>query len=211
MKNLSKVLMMSIFAIGLAACGVQGPVNTTGQQIVGYNSNGTPIYGNAISGNACITNASQSLSINFVATGAHFNGNSGFYAGQLPNTHPMGGQHGTVQVGGGMQQMQGAVMLQKQSQAGQLQISINPQGQSASGTIQINPQALYQTGIMNFLYSGQFGGQQQQICVTSIGLDVIYSASSGYYGQPSNGYINSALVYLVLNNGQTVPMPVQFY
>lgn len=214
MKNLNKLLMAGLIAIGLTACGTSQNPTTTGY----YNQNGQWVPNNTgvmMGGSACISSAQQSLSIGFTAQGVRFNGNAGFYAGALPQTHPMAGQYGTVSVGGSVQQTMGSIMLQKSSQAGNLQMSINPQQGTASGSIQINPAALYQTGIMNFLYSGnqQYGGNYNatpSLCVTSVGLDVIYSASMSYNGQPSTGYINSALVYLYLNNGQVVPMPVQF-
>ena len=216
MKNLSKLLMVSLFAIGLAACGTaQNPA--TGY----YNSSGQWVPGTGgvmQGGNACLSSAQQTLSFGFTAQGVRFNGNAGFYAGNLPASHPMSGQYGTVSVGGAMQNQMGAIQLQKQSQAGQLQISINPQGGTASGMIQISPMALQQTGIMNYLYSNQgYGGYNTgynatpSICVTSVALDVIYSASSSMYGQQSTGFINSALVYLYLNNGQVVQTPIQFF
>jgi len=100
-------------------------------------------------------------------------------------------------------------------------MSVNPQGGMISGMIQISAQALYSTGAMNFLYSGynqmpnQYGYNMNQpatngVCVTSLGLDVIYTSSyGGYYGQMSSGTVNSALIYLYLSNGQMVPIPVQ--
>lgn len=222
MKNLTKILM-AVIAVGLTACGTAnnpqtGYYNQSGQWIP---TNGTNYYG----GSTCITSTSQQISLSFTAQNVDFNGNAGLYAGNLPAGHPMQGAHGTVTLSGGMiQQMGGSIMLQKQSQAGSIQMSVNPSARSASGQIMITPQALYNTGIMNFLYSGynnygsypqtgypQTGYPSQSLCVTNIALDVVYTASTGYYSTTSNGYINSALVYLYLSNGQIVPMPVQFY
>ena len=212
MKNLSKLLITGLIAIGLTACGAaQNPATT---QTGYYNSAGQWVPGGAVQTNACISSAQQTLSLGFTAQGARFNGNAGFYAGTLPQTHPMAGQYGTVTIGGAVQQTAGAIMLQKTSQSGTINMSINPQAGTASGSIQINPAALYQTGIMNYLYAGSYGNTgynpNPSICITSMALDVIYSASMSYYGQASTGYINSALVYLYLSNGQVVPMPVQF-
>ena len=208
MKNLlTRLLSVGLVAASLAACG---PVaNQTG--VMGYNQFGMG------GGNACLSSAQQQLSINFTAQGLTNLGGTGFYAGRLPQSHPAAGTYGTVTVGGGMQNS-GGLMLQKQSNSGTMMINLNPQGSMASGTITISAQALYQTGIMNYLYSGSSGGYNtgyntgmtNSVCVTSLGLDVIYSSGGYNGGYGGSGTINSALVYLYLSNGQVVPMPVQF-
>jgi len=188
----------------LAACGQ--PQSNSAL----YGQNG--LYGG---GNACLSTGSQALSLSFTAQGLTIlGGGTGFYAGTLPASHPAHGTYGTVTVGTGGAMGGAGIQIMKQSNSGAIQINLNPQGSMATGTIQINPQALYQTGIMNYLYSGYSTGystgMNNSICVTSLGLDVIYSASYGYGTTGGSGTINSALVYLYLSNGQVVPMPVQF-
>ena len=230
MKNVTK-LMMALIAIGLSACGTQN--GTNGQQIVGYNQNGTPIYGNnyGVGGNACITSMNQPLSLSFTAQGIDAV-QARFLAGNIPQFGTAAGQHGSVTLSGGMQQYPGSIQLQKQSVNGSINMTLNPQSRTASGMIQISPQALMNPvlGLSNIMYQnmGGYGGynqypQQQygqpgmssQLCVTSIGLDVVYVSSYGGYSQypqygqqMTTGSISQALVYLYLNNGQVVQAPV---
>ncbi len=218
MKNLSKLLMAGLIAIGLSACGTA--TNPNGQQIIGYNQNGTPIYGNngigMMGGNACITSMNQPLSLSFTAQGIDAV-QARFFAGNIPQFGTAAGAHGTISLSGGMQQTAGSISMQKQSANGSINMTLNPAARTASGMIQISPQILYQYGVMNSMYSntgynnGYNTGMNSQVCVTSIALDVVYVSSysgANMYGQMSTGSISTALVYLYLNNGQVVQAPV---
>lgn len=212
---MSKILAVSMIAMGLTACG---NLAQPGQQIVGYNSNGQPIYGNPgqypqTGGNNCISSFGQPLSLSFTASGITSQP-SRFFAGNIPQYGTAAGNHGQLSLSGGyMQQMPGAVSLSKPSQNGSIQLMLSPQSGSVSGMIQISSQALMQTGVMNsMMYSGgQYGGQygSPAICVTQMALDVVYIAAPSYggYGQ-STGSISQALVYLTFNNGMTALAPV---
>lgn len=240
MNKLTKIFAVAIMSVGFVACGPAnnqfGQFGANG--LNGFNQFGP--NGAMMGGSSCISQAQQALSIGFSGSNFQMNSAGGFYAGNLPQTHARAGQYGTVSVtGGGAMNAGGGILLNKQSMNGAIQLSLNPQTRTISGMIQVNPQGLYGTGIMNFMYSGmnnqyqyqnQYQNQYQyqmpgqmpgqnpymnqfgagQVCVTSIGLDVVYDG--GYntgYGQ-SNGTIRSALVYLYLSNGQVAPMPVTF-
>ena len=192
MKNLSKLLMAGLIAIGLTACGAaQTPVATTyGQQIVGYNPNGTPIYG-AAGGTACFT-MGQPLTLGFSAQGIDVV-QARFFAGNIPQFGTAAGAHGQLTLGGGFQQTPGSISLTKNSMTGStINMTLNPQARTASGNIQISAADLMNPnlGLINSMYYNSYntgyntgynnGAVNSQMCVTSVAMDVVYVAS--YYG-----------------------------
>lgn len=211
MKNLTQLLSVGLIAIGLTACG-----NNQNTGTGYYDQNGNFVQGvnpNILGTNNCINGTNQNqLSLSFTGSAASFSPGS-FMAGSLPASFPMPGNYGTMTMSGGVSNTAGSINLQKQTYSGTLNLSINPNARTVSGTVLISANALYNTGIMNYLYNYQqptTTGQTGQVCVTSIGLYTIYSAQTGYYNTGSTGFINTALLYLTINGNTPIMTPIQF-
>lgn len=155
--NLTKIFAVALMSAGFIACGPVGQPNNmygmNGQY--GFNQFGNSLNNGMVGGSNCISQqGQQALSVGFTASGAAFNGNSGFYAGALPQTHARSGQYGNVTLsGGGMANQGGGIMINKNTMSGTIQAVVNPQSRTISGVIQVNPQGLYATGIMGMMYS----------------------------------------------------------
>lgn len=210
---------LAVIAMGLTACGNQ---NTNPYVNAQYNNG---LYGNQAGyGNyqgGCVP--IQNGAFTFTAQGAQMN-SAIILAGTLPANSTRPGTYGQVTMGGNMQvgmNQQGMIQYQpKMSSSGQIQIMVNPTGGTMSGTIQLSQTIVYQLMAMQAggsQYYGQPGvtqPQQSQLCVQSLALDIVHTANYSYgsysYGGMSMGFINQALVYLTLNNGQTIG-PIPFY
>jgi hypothetical protein len=143
-------------------------------------------------------------------------------AGTLPANSTRPGQYGQVTMGGNMQMMQGMIQYQpKMSQSGQIQISVSPQNGMMSGVVQLSQAFVFQLMSMQGFAGGGFQtntfygqNQQSQLCVSSMAFDIVHTTTAGlnqFQGFGMNtGTINQALVYLTLNNGQTLG-PIPFY
>lgn len=196
-------LIIGVLAIGLTACGNNN--NNPYANGQGYYGNQTG-YGSVTQG-GCVPLTSGQLG--FTAQNAQMN-SAVILAGTLPANSTAPGAHGTVAMGSnGM--AQGMIQYQpKQSSYGVLQIAIAPQGGVMTGVVQLYPQVLMQLTGGYYPYNGQ---QQNGLCVQSMSFDIVHTLQmSGGYGGYTQGYgfINQALVYLTLNNGQTVG-PIPFY
>jgi len=209
MKNVIKLFSIALVAVGLAACG-----NNNGQ-IVGYDAYGNPIYSNGtqtgyVGQGGCVPLQSA---LTFTAQGASIN-SAVILAGMLPSNSTSPGQHGQVVMGSGMIQQQpynmyggyGTMQLVKQSSNGTLQLQVSQN--MITGTLQLNPTIINQlmaASMTGYPYNGY--GTNTGTCVTSIGLDAVYSTVQGM----PQGTIIQALVYLYLNNGQVASQPIPLY
>jgi hypothetical protein len=220
MKNVVKLFAFAIVAIGLSACGSSN--NQTGQYgQQGYrDANGNWVQtGYGANGNNCIS-PGQPANLLFSVQGAAVN-SAVILAGTLPQNSTRPGQYGQVVMGQVQQQNYAGLQLVKQSSSGTMQLSVG-QG-TVSGQIALSPAITAQlAGVSqnqqypsnNYNSGYNNSGYNQQICITSLAIDAVYSATptqGGYYQQQQNsGVINQALVYLTLSSGQTVG-PIPFY
>ena len=203
------LLFISIVALGLTACGNQN----NNPYANGYNG----IYGNQTGYNGVYQGGCvplQSGGFGFTAQGAQMNG-AIILAGTLPANSTRPGTYGQVAMGSQqMANQQGMIQYQpKISSSGQMQIVVNPSGGTMSGSIQLSQSIVYQLMSMQTGFNTGFNNQaQNQLCIQTVALDIVHTANVGFNGGfgMSTGYINQALVYLTLNNGQTIG-PIPFY
>ncbi|MBS1958237.1 MAG: hypothetical protein JST80_02075 [Bdellovibrionales bacterium] len=205
MKTINNILL-ALLAVGLTACGNNN--NNPYPNGQGYYGNQTGYYGATQGGCVPLTSGA----FGFTATNAQMN-SAIILAGTLPANSTSPGAHGTVAMGSAGA-TQGLIQYQpKQSQYGTLQIAIAPQGGVMTGVVQLQPQVLYSLTGYNYGY-GAYPNQQSQLCVQSMSFDIVHTlqmSQAGYGGYTQGyGYINQALVYLTLNNGQTIG-PIPFY
>ncbi len=217
MKVFNKVLGLAVLAIAMTACGNNQPISqpVTGTNTGGYyNQNGQWVQtgqpgqmnGGVQGQGGCVPLQSA---LTFTANGAQMSSTS-ILAGSFPQQTGLG-TYGQVMMGAsGYGQGQGSIQYQpKQGQNGTLQLfagSANGMG-TVTGTIQLAPYIIQQLGGMQ----GNFQNPQQQgLCVNSIALWAVQTLS-GQTGMnvPQTGFINQAVVYLYLSNGQAVG-PLQF-
>lgn len=217
-----KVLHSLLFLVSLSlvGCGMQpqqppmmGFNGGFGQQ-AGFGG-GIGFGGNYPGGCAPI----QSGAFGFTAQGAQMNG-AIILAGTLPANSTQPGQYGQVTMGGNMQMMPGMIQYQpKVSQSGQIQITVSPQNGVMTGVVQLSQAFVFQLMAMQGFNTNPYMiNQQSQLCVTSMAFDIVHTTTAGYNTMPqfgqqfgmNTGFINQALVYLTLNNGQSLG-PIAFY
>jgi hypothetical protein len=228
MKTFNQILLMSVVATSLVACGKQSNPDPNALALA---QNGSYVNGQWVGGvggqGGCIplnTGGYNPVNLSFSGTGV-YETNAVILAGLLPANSTAPGAHGTITMGGGMNNGGGMIQYSpKVSTSGMLQISSSTQGGSISGTIQLNPAIAQQivsyygggmnTGYNTGGYNTGYNNTNTGLCVQSVALDIVQNVilSTGYntgYSQGGYGQVIQALVYLTLSNGQTTP-PIVF-
>jgi hypothetical protein len=220
MKTLSQILGLALIASSLAACGSSN--NSAGAALAAQQA--------AAAANGIQTAAGGCIQLGaplpFTANGAAIDSTK-ILAGNFPASSGIQqffGQLGFGQVvmGGGLNTTGSSIQYQPLvSSSGQLQLSVN--GTSVSGVIQLGQSIVsYIQGSSGNTYnpSGTVGvNNTAGLCVNSLSLWAIQTVLSsgnqgGQYGQQygqsmGTGQINQAIVYLTMNNGQSVG-PITF-